>query len=318
MILIFGAFDGFHLGHRRLLETAAAMAGRSSANNVGGWGVVTFSPHPGNVIKEREIPVLFTEPERDVLARFLRIPRTVKIPFTPETARMSPAEFLDFIERLLPVTGIVVGKDFRFGRNREGDTAFLREWSEAKGWLFEEAEALSIDGEKVGSSSIRSHVAHGSVALARRLLGYPFFFQGTVVPGDGRGAKLGFPTANVHYPPEKVMPKRGVYCVSVFVDSMWMPGALNVGVNPTFLQEERGIRAETHIIGYNGSLYGKKIAVFFEEFLRDEEKFDSAEQLVLRMKEDVLLSGKIFREAAQAWRELYEQLGTALSGGDIF
>ncbi|MBP6333506.1 MAG: riboflavin biosynthesis protein RibF [Aminivibrio sp.] len=314
MILILGAFDGFHLGHRRLLETAAAMAARLPAGNAGDWGVVTFSPHPGNVIKGREIPVLFTEPERDVLARFLHIPRTLKIPFTPEIAGMSPSEFLDYIEDLLPVTGIVVGKDFRFGRDRVGDTAFLRKSSEAKGWLFEEADPLSIDGEKVGSSSIRSHVAHGSVALAKRLLGYPFFFEGTVVPGDGRGAKLGFPTANIHYPPEKVMPRRGVYCVSVFVDSTWMPGALNVGVNPTFLQEERGIRAETHIIGYNGSLYGKKIAVFFEEFLRDEEKFDSPEQLVSRMKEDVLLSGRLFGEAAQAWRELYGQLGTALRG----
>ncbi|TDY60493.1 riboflavin kinase/FMN adenylyltransferase [Aminivibrio pyruvatiphilus] len=314
MILILGAFDGFHLGHRRLLETAASMAGRHSPENAGGWGVVTFSPHPGNVIKGREIPVLFTEPERDILARFLHIPGTVKIPFTPKTALMSPPEFLVYLEELLPVTGIVVGKDFRFGRNREGDTAFLRKWSQTKGWLFEEAEPLSIDGEKVGSSSIRSHVAHGSVALARRLLGYPFFFEGTVVPGDGRGAKLGFPTANVHYPPEKVMPRRGVYCVSVFVDSRWMPGALNVGVNPTFRQEDRGIRAETHIIGYNGSLYGNKIAVFFEEFLRDEEKFDSPEQLVFRMKEDVRLSGRLFSEVAQGRAELYEQLGTALRG----
>ncbi len=314
MILILGAFDGFHLGHRRLLETAGAMAERLSAKNEGDWGVVTFSPHPGNVVKGREIPVLFTEPERDVLARFLHIPRTLKIPFTPEIAGMSPADFLDYLEELLPVTGIVVGKDFRFGRNREGDTSFLRKRSEAKGWLFEEAEPLSIDGEKVGSSSIRSHVAHGSVALAKRLLGYPFFFEGTVVPGDGRGTRLGFPTANVHYPTEKVMPRRGVYCVSVFVDTVWMPGALNVGVNPTFRQEERGVRAETHIIGYNGSLYGKNIAVFFEEFLRDEEKFDSPEQLVSRMKEDVLLSGRLSGEAARAGNDLYERLGKALRG----
>jgi len=290
------------------------MAGRISPGNADDWSVVTFSPHPRTVIKNREIPVLFTEPERDVLARFLHIPRTVKIPFTPEIAGMPPSDFLDYLEELLPVTGIVVGKDFRFGRNREGDTAFLRERSRTRGWLFEEAEPLFIDGEKVGSSSIRSHVAHGSVALARRLLGYPFFFEGTVVPGDGRGAKLGFPTANVHYPPEKVMPRRGVYCVSVFVDSRWMPGALNVGVNPTFIHEDRGIRAETHIIGYNGSLYGKKIAVFFEEFLRDEEKFDSPEQLVTRMKEDVLLSGRFFSEAAHEGNDIYEQLGKVLRG----
>ncbi len=314
MILILGAFDGFHLGHRRLLETAASMAGRHSPENAGGWGVVTFSPHPGNVIKGREIPVLFTEPERDILARFLHIPGTVKIPFTPETALMSPPEFLVYLEELLPVTGIVVGKDFRFGRNREGDTAFLRKWSQTKGWLFEEAEPLSIDGEKVGSSSIRSHVAHGSVALARRLLGYPFFFEGTVVPGDGRGAKLGFPTANVHYPPEKVMPRRGVYCVSVFVDSRWMPGALNVGVNPPSGRKtgeygrRRILSATTDLCTATKSLFSSR------NFCGDEEKFDSPEQLVFRMKEDVRLSGRLFSEVAQGRAELYEQLGTALRG----
>lgn len=313
MILILGAFDGFHLGHRRLLETAEEIARRSTWRE--NWGVVTFSPHPGNVIKNREIPVLFTEPERDFLGRFLHIPRTIKIPFTSKIARMSPGEFLEYVESLLPVTGIVVGKDFRFGKDREGDTAFLREKAKSRGWFFEEMEPLSINGEKVGSSSIRNHVAHGSMTLAKDLLGYPFFFEGTVVPGDGRGAKLGFPTANVHYPPEKVMPRRGVYCASVFIDSRWMPGALNVGVNPTFRQEERGIRAETHIIGYNGSLYGKTITVFIEKFLRDEERFDSPDHLVSRMKDDVYQSGLFFKESAEASREMYSRLEEALREG---
>lgn len=310
MIVVLGAFDGFHLGHRLLLDRAAELACENGRSD--DWGVVTFSPHPGSVVKNREIPVLFTETERDILARYLRIPRTIKIPFTPELASASPDEFLVLLETLVHVSGIVVGKDFRFGRDRGGDTGYLRSVSGRKNWFFSEVEPLFIDGEKVGSSTIRSHVAHGEMRTSRKLMGYPFFFEGEVVPGAGRGRKLGFPTANIHYPSEKVMPRRGVYAASVLVDSKWLPGALNVGLNPTFVPEEVRVRAETHIIDYNGTLYNRRILVFLEQFLRDEVKFDSAAALAEQMKVDVERARDIFESLRIHGCDVYERLASAL------
>lgn len=314
MIVILGAFDGFHLGHRRLLDCGRELAAVSSSAEGSPleWGVATFTPHPGNILQDKKIPVLFTEEERNVLGRFLHIPRTIKIPFTRELASASPSDFLSFLEKMIPVTGIVVGKDFRFGKDRQGDTTFLRKTARRRGWIFKEIEPFTIDGKKVGSSSIRSYIAHGEVYIAKRFLGYPFFFSGMVVPGDGRGAVLGFPTANVHYPDEKIMPKRGVYGVSAFVDRQWFPGALNVGFNPTFLSNRR-LHAETHILGYDGSLYNKTIGIFLEEFLRDEEKFDTPADLVEQMKEDVIHAEEIFKRNMETNETMYKELAEVLS-----
>lgn len=313
MIAILGAFDGYHLGHQKLLRTASGLALKHGRE--GDWGVVTFSPHPGSIVRGRKIPVLFTDGERDLLSRYFNIPATLKIPFSRALADLSPMEFLDYMDDLLPLSGIVVGSDFRFGRNREGDTALIEQESKRRGWFFEAAESLVINGEKVASSSIRSHVAHGAMDQAANLLGYPFFFSGTVVRGEGRGAKLGFPTANIHYPSEKVLPKRGVYAASVFVDSGWMPGALNVGVNPTFHEDGSEIRAETHIIGYNGNLYGERITVFLDKFLREEEKFSSPELLAESMKKDVERAARHFAISKKEKSEVYRKAGEVLREG---
>lgn len=313
MIIVLGAFDGFHLGHQRLLKKAEILA--CSQGDPRNWGVVTFSPHPGNVIKNRNVPSLFTEEEREVLERYLRIPRTIKIPFTAALAAMTPDEFLARLEEVAPVSGIVVGDDFRFGAGRGGDAGLLRERAGDRGWLFEQEPPLSIGDEKVGSSAIRNHVAHGAMGITKCLLGYPFFFEGTVVRGDGRGAKLGFPTANIRYPSRKVLPRRGVYCASVFVDSKWMAGALNIGVNPTFHPDAGEVRAETHIIGYNKAIYGERIFVFVEKFLRDEERFETPGLLIARMKEDVDRAQEIFDEVMELRTGFFFDMGKILSNG---
>ncbi|MGI6784426.1 MAG: riboflavin biosynthesis protein RibF [Aminivibrio sp.] len=312
MIAVLGAFDGFHLGHQRLLRAAADLALKSGGED--DWGVVTFTPHPGNIVRGRKIPVLFTDPERDLLSRYFRIPATLKLPFSRALADLSPVEFLDYMEDILPLSGIVVGTDFRFGRNREGDVALMEKEAEERGWSFRAAESLVIGGEKVASSSIRNHVAHGAMDLAESLLGYPFFFTGTVVRGEGRGKKLGFPTANIDYRAEKVLPKRGVYAVSVYVEAKWMPGALNVGVNPTFHTGGGEVRAETYIIGFNGSLYGKEILVFIEQFLREESKFNSPGLLTVQMEKDVRDAMDYFSAKKQSHEKLYELFASTMDG----
>lgn len=312
MIAVLGAFDGYHRGHQRLLMTAAGLAARSGGQD--DWGVVTFSPHPGSVIGGRRIPALFTDGERDILSRYFNVPATLKIAFTEALSGLSPYDFLDYMDDILPLSGIVVGADFRFGRSREGDAEFLAAEASKRGWSFQAAESLLVDGKKVASSSIRNHVAHGAMDLAGQLLGYPFFFSGTVVRGDGRGKKLGFPTANIEYAPEKILPKRGVYAASVFADSRWIPGALSIGTNPTFNENGSSVRAETHLIDFSGSLYGRRIAVFIESFLREEERFPSPEILISRMKIDVSNASDHFALAMRSKRDVYHRMGEILKG----
>ncbi len=309
MIVILGAFDGFHRGHRLLLEAGRALAEREGDER--NWCVVTFTPHPGNILSGREIPVLFTEDDRDFLARFMGIPHTLKIPFTPELAEASPEAFLDFLEELLPVSGIVVGGDFRFGRGRTADTVFLRKYSLDKGWAFTEVEPFALRGVKIGSRNIRNSVAHGDMAAARELLGYPFFFSAEVIPGDGRGRKLGFPTANVLYPPGKVVPRRGVCAASVFAEGEWFGGALNMGYNPTFLKDSR-LRTEIYLLDFSGDLYGKKIVVFLEEFLREEKKFSSASKLIETMNGDIERTRSVIAGRMARSPHLYDALKSVL------
>ena len=312
MIVLLGAFDGFHRGHRLLLEKGRELAEKSGDGQ--NWCVVTFSPHPGNIVHGTEIPVLFTEDERDLLALYMKIPHTLKIPFTRRLAEFTPDAFLNFLQSLLPVSGIVVGGDFRFGCGRTGDTAFLRKYSEDKGWPFMEVEPFALNGVKVGSRNIRNSVAHGDTATARNLLGYPFFFSGEVIPGDRRGQKLGFPTANVLYPSGKVIPRRGVYAASVFAENAWHPGALNIGYNPTFLKDSR-LRTETYILDFQGDLYGKWIAVFLEEYLREEKKFPSAAQLIETMNDDIERTRVIVAERMALSPHLFDALKSALLSG---
>ncbi len=306
MIAVLGAFDGFHTGHALLFDRA-----RSLAADPSDWAVVTFSPHPDTVISGATAQSLFTEEERDYLARFFGIPRIIKIPFDMSLAKMPPDEFIVLLESLMPLSGVVVGEDYRFGGDRAGDAEFLRALSHDRRWAFNTVKTLSDGAEKVSSSRIRRLVQEGSAIDAKRLLGYPFFFRGRVIHGDGRGRTLGYPTANVLYGPEKTAPRRGVYAASVLLDGDWRPGALNIGCNPTFLADRRPTRFETYILDFEGSLYGKDILVFIESHIRQEVTFHSAADLVRRMGIDSEEARSRFIEVHAADRDLYRRLAAA-------
>jgi riboflavin kinase/FMN adenylyltransferase len=312
MIVVLGAFDGFHKGHALLLDRARILAREHpSHSDQDDWAVVTFSPHPDSVVRGNSFPLLFTEEERDLLSRFFLVPNFMKIPFDTSLAMTPPGHFIDLLESLLPVTGIVVGDDFRFGRNREGDATFLQEAARRKGWLFEKVDSLVVDGAKVGSSDIKRLVARGEMLRAKRLLGYPFFFRGRVVSGDGRGRSLGFPTANLRYPLQKTMPKTGVYAASVLVGSQWWPGALNIGYNPTFLSRNDLPRFETYILDFDESLYDRTITVFVESYLRREVKFGTPDELRAQMRRDISRVRTAFGENMLRFEDVYCLLSKA-------
>lgn len=282
MIAVLGSFDGFHRGHQVLFEKARAMA-ESRADS---WCVVTFFPHPQSIIGKKPFPVLYTEPEKDILALCLCVPEVIRIPFSKHLAQMDPVSFFDTLEKNFFIRGIVVGDDFRFGKGRTGDSSLLRRLSTERGWEVEILPPYAIDDQKVSSTSIREKVISGDVLGAETGLGYPFSILGTVVHGDGRGRTIGFPTLNLELPDGKIIPAKGVYSGCANWKGRIYPAAINIGYNLTF-PGKRTIRCEAHIPGLTQELYGEWINLFFSRRIRQEIKFISPSALIEQLKHDV-------------------------------
>ena len=289
MIAVLGAFDGFHRGHQSLFVQAKQRADREQT----AWGVVTFSPHPQMVMSSGIFFNLFTEHERQILAQYFEIPRWEIIPFTHGLADMSPERFLDILATRYALRGIVVGRNFFFGRGRSGDIAFLQQECLRRGWTCDVVSPLLQDGHTVSSTAIRRLLLEGNVMMARSLLGYPFGMLATVVHGDHRGQSLGFPTANLSCPSGKLLPPGGVYAVAVVAEGRVYPGAANMGYNPTFAGQ-RSLRFEVFLLNFSGNLYEKTLGTFFLEHLREERRFLSVAELVAQLQRDRDGAGEIF------------------------
>lgn len=278
-----GVFDGLHLGHEALIARAVARAagGRCVA--------VSFDPHPDLVLAKefRALPPLTPMPEKQERLAGLGAELHV-LPFTRELAALTPEAFVDahLVAPFRP-GWLVVGEDFALGRARTGDVERLRAIGRASGFEVEAVRLLGADGEPISSSRIRDHLAAGRVAEAARLLGRRYSLSGRVVHGDGLGRELGWPTANLRLPDEKCLPSLGIYAVWARVDrsGAWVPGAMSVGVRPTF--GGQAVTLEVHLIDWDGDLYGREVEVHFVDWLRAELKFDSPEALVEAISADV-------------------------------
>lgn len=283
MIYALGAFDGFHLGHRRLLE----MAKRESAQRDTGWGVITFEGHPRMLLNRDNFKLLFTPPERDLIARYLGIPRIEKIHFTHEFAALEPREFVDYIAEKYNVDGLVIGENFRFGRGRSGTPAVLAELVRERGWSLDVIPSYKVEGRVVSSTTTREAVLAGEMTLASELLGYPFIISGRVVQGEARGRLLGYRTANISVKEGKIYPPHGVYAAISYIEGEWRGVALNIGSNPTFDDVRRAPRCEAHVIDFHYGLYDSLMRLFIIGRIRGEKKFACAEELVGQIGADV-------------------------------
>lgn len=305
MIAAIGAFDGFHRGHRTLLERAA---GLSSGKNRP-WSVVTFKRHPENILNEADFRLLFLPAEQELLRQYFAVPAVHRIMFTRAFANMLPGEFLDYIEARYGVTGIVVGADFRFGKDRCGTPEVLAGECRRRGWSLDVLPLLEYGGEPLSSSRIRAAVTAGDLLAAQEMLGYPFFCRSRVIEGDHRGRELGFPTANLEVLDEKVRPAEGVYAALVPCDGLWYAGAASIGRNPTF-EGSRGMRFEVHLIGYEGDLYGRDLTVFMLRYIRGEKRFPSAEELRLQMTEDVKTAALVAEKELSGDKEIWKRFAS--------
>jgi riboflavin kinase / FMN adenylyltransferase len=269
-----GTFDGVHLGHRRVIETLLDAGPEPT--------VVTFDPHPRTALGNR-VELLTTLERRLELLEALGVEATLVVEFTLDLASLEPHEFADQILRPIGAETVVAGSDFRFGRGRKGDLDLLERLGFA-------TRPVSIV-EGVSSTEIRADARVGDVEGAAALLGRPVEVEGTVVTGDARGGTLGFPTANLDVRPELLVPANGIYAGAALDHR----AAVSIGTNPHYGGSER--RVEAFLLDFAGDLYGERLVVELWSRLREEQAFESEDELVAQIARDVELTRSAKRPA---------------------
>lgn len=288
-----GNFDGPHRGHARIVERLRAMADRVRGPAV----AFTFDPPPSRILRPEAAPapLCWTGRKAELLCG-LGADAVIVFPTTAGFLRLSAREFFDRVVRgRLEARGMVEGRNFFFGHNRGGNVEVLRQFCDEAGLLLEVVGAVEIDGRPVSSSRVRELVAAGHVQEARALLGRPYRIRGTVVRGAGRGRSLGFPTANLGGV-DTLLPAEGIYAGRAMVDEAAWPAAVSLGPNPTF--HEGGLKVEVYLIGYEGDLYGRPLAVDFLARLREVRRFDSVDLLLAQIARDVAVARRVAEEGA--------------------
>jgi riboflavin kinase/FMN adenylyltransferase len=284
-VVTVGSFDGVHLAHREILKEVVHRSKMREGRSV----VVTFEPHPSEVVRRgrQPVPLLTTLEERLSLLETFGIDLVCVLNFDAEFAKLTPEEFYRrYIIDLIGLSEVVVGYDHMFGRDREAGVHDLLRMGQRFNFSVFTAQAYTVDGVTVGSTEIRRLLLNGDVERASRLLGYPYRLKGTVVRGDGRGRELGYPTANiVPESPRKLVPGRGVYLVAVDLEETRWFGMMNIGRRPT-ISNQTDDTLEVNIFSLNRELYGVGIAVTFLRRLRDERRFGSEKELMLQLHKD--------------------------------
>ncbi len=291
-VVTIGNFDGVHIGHQALLHDVVERAA-----TIGGTAVViTFDPHPLQVLTENGHPPQITllEQKSDLIAA-TGVDILVVIPFTREFAAISARDFVaDLLIKRIGMHTIVIGRDYRFGRNREGDLDLLRTYGETMGFdvrVIDWIQGPRNGIPRISSTAIRNLVMEGELERARKMLGRPYQILGDVAHGRNRGGRLlGFPTANIRLLDE-LCPKTGIYAVTVECRDGRFMGVANIGYSPTF--DDHLFTVEVHILDYHGDLYGEKIRVNFIERLRSEIRFDSLAALSDQIRADIVAARRI-------------------------
>ena len=280
--LTIGSFDGVHLGHRAILDVLVRQAAAIDAP----CAVLTLRPHPREFFSPEHAPSLLThDPKKWSLFEEAGVHAVFVLPFDASIAALEPEVFVqDILAARCHAAAIVVGHDFRFGRNARGDFALLEELGPRLGFTVSQVPPLLMDGERVSSTLIRERLLLGDLEKAQAFLGRPYSISGEVVPGRRIGSTLGFPTANVQ-PHHSAIPAQGVYAARASVNGRTYPAAVNIGVAPTIRNED--LMIEAFLLDFSGDLAGSDIEITFLKRLRSELKFPSVEALIAQIQRDV-------------------------------
>jgi riboflavin kinase / FMN adenylyltransferase len=287
-IVTVGTFDGVHIGHQQILKRINHIAREVDGESV----LLTFNPHPRIVLfpNDENIKLITTTDEKNQTLKKFGLQHVIHLPFEKSFSMLSAQEYIrDFLVNRIGVHTIVIGYDHRFGRNRQGDLNLLQELGPVYGFNVEEIAAQTIDDINVSSTKIRHAIQSGDIVQANEFLGHPFMLTGEVVAGEQIGRTIGFPTANVAINDVyKIPPKNGVYRAGALIDGIHYSGIMNIGTKPTFHNTTKRPSIEIHLFSFTGDLYGKSITLFPQQFIRDEQKFDSLHTLKAQIQQDIL------------------------------
>ena len=282
-IVTLGTFDGVHIGHNAILDKICKVAKHENLESV----ILTFFPHPRKIVSNNyDIKLLNTIEEKSVLLEKIGIQNFIVHPFDKTFSELSPREFVtQVLVEKLNIQKIIIGHDHKFGKDRAADFNDLINFGKEFGFEVEEISAQQINEVSVSSTKIRNSLLEGNISLANDYLGYPYVLTGNVVKGNQLGRTIGFPTANIQIPEEyKLIPKNGVYIVTVNVSNQNVFGMMNIGVKPTLGENKLSI--EVHLLDFDKDIYNQKIQVNLLERLRDEQKFESFEALKSQIELD--------------------------------
>lgn len=287
-IVTIGTFDGVHLGHQKIINRLLELKKQNGGEIV----LFTFEPHPRKVLfpEQRDLKLITTSEEKcDLLEKF-NVDNVLVYPFSTSFSQMPARDYIfEILVKGLKTGTLVIGYDHRFGSNREGNLAMLKELEKLGIFEVEEISAQEIDQLNVSSTRIRKAIDEGDIETANKFLGYNFFVSGIVVKGKQLGRTIGYPTANIFVADSnKLIPKIGVYSVYAIYKGKKYKGMLNVGINPT-TDTDNKIKVEVNIFDFDKEIYGENLKVEFVRRIRDEKKFANLDELKDAIANDKLI-----------------------------
>ena len=287
-VLTFGVFDGLHIGHQDVLKTVRERADADNLTSV----LFGFYPHPLTFLAPDKCPpVLMCLPKRVETLKQLGIDVAIFVNFNEQIASMSPWTFVNrILLELCSAKHVVVGYACQFGKDREGNAELLKSIGQESGFGVTVVPPTQLNGLPVHSTRIRQAIGRGDLGLASQLLGRTYSLRGTIVPGDGRGRQIGFPTANIE-PGAQLCPPNGVYAIRAKLVNRWLDGVLNIGIRPTF--DGTKFQVESHLFDFDEDVYDETIEIFFIEKIRNERKFSDIQTLVQQIHRDIAIAHEI-------------------------
>lgn len=289
-IITIGTFDGVHLGHQKILKKLNIEAENNGLES----SVLTFFPHPRTVLNpDSSLKLINTIEERISLFKKSKIDNLIVHPFTKEFSELDSEDYVkNILVDQLKAKIVLIGYDHKFGKNRTADINNLKEYGIKYNFEVIEIKAEEINDIAISSTKIRNSIKEGDIQLTNSYLGYEFSFFGKVVKGNSIGKTLGFPTANIKIGTDlKLIPKNGVYLISTIINQKIIFGMMNIGIKPTTNENTKSI--EVNLFDFNQDLYDTNITIYIKQFLREEIKFDSLNELKLQIEKDKITCNSI-------------------------
>ncbi len=289
-IITVGNFDGVHLGHQAIIHHMLQKASTEKAPVI----VVTFFPDPADFFNSRsEYFYLSTPVEKETILFDLGVDSVVTFDFNKDFSSLTPRAFLQGLKQKLGLSALVIGRDFALGKNRQGTLSEITALGDDLSFSVETIKPINYKRREISSTNIRQHLDEGDVACAAKMLGRYYAISGMVTHGSDRGSRIGLPTANISHWPRKKLPAIGVYVTRVILHEKTYLGITNVGCRPTFEDQDQP-NVETHILDFDGNIYGEQLTLQFLQRIRDEQKFDNPDAFIAQIERDKVFARKIF------------------------